>query len=219
MAEIEIQKKERPPVWPWLLGLLVLALVIWAVVDFGTEDELPLADVETEVIPGVVPLPQEDGQGQLPQEVQQFASECMTAPAQDQTDMGRQHEYTANCMQQLASGIEAVLERDQRQDEGVTRNLDALRTSVQQLQSSDASATQHANLTRAAAMRALDTIENARTLWYAARTDVDSAISEARTAAESITADTPLLEQRDEVHRFFREAGEALQAIAQGTQS
>ncbi len=43
MAEIRIEKKKGIPVWAMLLGLILLALIIWAVVEMG-DDERP-ADV------------------------------------------------------------------------------------------------------------------------------------------------------------------------------
>ena len=43
MAEIKIEKKKGIPVWAMLLGLILLALIIWAVVEMG-DDERP-ADV------------------------------------------------------------------------------------------------------------------------------------------------------------------------------
>ncbi|MQA89058.1 MAG: hypothetical protein GEU90_02305 [Gemmatimonas sp.] len=42
MAEIDVERV-RPGVWPWVIGLLVLALLIWVVVEmFGGETE-PMA--------------------------------------------------------------------------------------------------------------------------------------------------------------------------------
>ncbi|MEL6924062.1 MAG: hypothetical protein AAFO94_08445, partial [Bacteroidota bacterium] len=53
MAEIRIEKKERS-LWPWLLGLLLLLLGIWAVIEAGDDDydnesweEVSAADVES----------------------------------------------------------------------------------------------------------------------------------------------------------------------------
>lgn len=40
MAEIKIEKKKGIPVWAMLLGLILLALIIWAVVEMG-DDERP----------------------------------------------------------------------------------------------------------------------------------------------------------------------------------
>ena len=33
MADINIERK-RPSIWPWVVGLLVLALLIWAIAAF-----------------------------------------------------------------------------------------------------------------------------------------------------------------------------------------
>ena len=51
MADINVERK-GPSVWPWVIGLLVLALLIWALVemfDGGAEPMLtdPLADTTT----------------------------------------------------------------------------------------------------------------------------------------------------------------------------
>lgn len=60
MAEIKIEKKKGIPVWAMLLGLILLALIIWAVVEMG-DDERP-ADVAGSVsvielsAPAVLPL-------------------------------------------------------------------------------------------------------------------------------------------------------------------
>lgn len=33
MADIDIQKKRGPGVWPWIAGLVVLALIVWGVME------------------------------------------------------------------------------------------------------------------------------------------------------------------------------------------
>jgi hypothetical protein len=41
MADINIDRK-RASVWPWILGLIVLALLIWALYElFDRDDDLP----------------------------------------------------------------------------------------------------------------------------------------------------------------------------------
>ena len=39
MAEIGIQEKKGPSPWLWLVGLVVLALIVWVVVDATRADE------------------------------------------------------------------------------------------------------------------------------------------------------------------------------------
>jgi hypothetical protein len=43
MAEIKIEKKKGIPVWAMLLGLILLALIIWAVVEMGDDDRPDVA--------------------------------------------------------------------------------------------------------------------------------------------------------------------------------
>jgi hypothetical protein len=38
VADIHVERR-GPSIWPWIIGLLVLALLIWALVEmFGTDD-------------------------------------------------------------------------------------------------------------------------------------------------------------------------------------
>ncbi len=38
MAEIRIERKRGPSLWPWLIGLVVLALLIWAIAELVNTD-------------------------------------------------------------------------------------------------------------------------------------------------------------------------------------
>ena len=49
---------------------------------------------------------------------------------------------------------------------------------------------------------------------YATAADIDARATGVRQAAEAVQATTPLLEQREAVQSFFREAGETLRMIA-----
>jgi len=67
MADINVERK-GPSVWPWIIGLLVLALLIWAIAEMVDTDETQVAEVE-EVepagAPAAVPAPtMEPGAGQ-----------------------------------------------------------------------------------------------------------------------------------------------------------
>lgn len=46
MAEIRIERK-RKPLWPWLLALLLLALIAWALYTFTNKPE----EVDDEQVP------------------------------------------------------------------------------------------------------------------------------------------------------------------------
>ncbi|HEX7091247.1 MAG TPA: hypothetical protein VF192_13985 [Longimicrobiales bacterium] len=53
MADINVERK-GPSVWPWIIGLLVLALLIWAIAEMVDTDETQVAEVE-EVEPATQP--------------------------------------------------------------------------------------------------------------------------------------------------------------------
>jgi hypothetical protein len=56
MAEINIERKTKP-VWPWLLLVLVIALLAWALYQFTNE---PDDDIDAEEVPAtglVMPAP------------------------------------------------------------------------------------------------------------------------------------------------------------------
>ena len=49
MADINVERKGAS-IWPWILGLLVAALLIWALVGlFGDDEEVETADPAAEV--------------------------------------------------------------------------------------------------------------------------------------------------------------------------
>src|SRR5690606_10959856 len=63
MADIRVERK-GPSIWPWIVGLLVLALLIWAIAEMVDTDEPQVAEVE-EVPPAAVPTP-EAGAASIP---------------------------------------------------------------------------------------------------------------------------------------------------------
>jgi hypothetical protein len=59
MADINVQKKGAS-IWPWILGLLVAALLIWALMTLfggGDEDEVQLVEPASEVGPNMEASP------------------------------------------------------------------------------------------------------------------------------------------------------------------
>lgn len=64
MADIDLERKEGPKVWPWIAALLALALVIWGVSE-AVDTEAEMADVEgvqpVEVTPATTPEPAATG--------------------------------------------------------------------------------------------------------------------------------------------------------------
>ncbi len=47
MAEIKVERKNKAPIWPWIIGILVLLAIIWFLIE-AFEDEEPVYE-EAEV--------------------------------------------------------------------------------------------------------------------------------------------------------------------------
>lgn len=41
MAEIRVERKERRSLLPWILGLVLLALVVWGLMEMGDRNRTP----------------------------------------------------------------------------------------------------------------------------------------------------------------------------------
>lgn len=212
MADIDVERKSSPTwIW-WLLGLILLAVLIWALTRGGDDaDTITPAPVAGPVV--------EDPAGDLaavPPELQTFESQCTTDAGTPTTDMGREHEFTVMCLQRLRESIGAITVRDTVGGVDVQQQMDDFEQAVNDLEASAADAATHSNLTRTAAVAGATVMEGMRDAYFQAASDVDEAVQGVRTAAEGINAQTVLLEQRDAVRGFFRESAEALRAMWQG---
>lgn len=210
MADIDVERK-RSPTWIWwLLGLILLAVLIWALTRGGD-------DAET-ITPAPVAGPVVEGEdlAALPAELQTFESQCTTDAGTPTTDMGAEHDFTVTCLQRLRDALGAIAVRDTVGGVDVQQQMDDYEQAVNDLEASAADAATHSNLTRTAAMAGATVMEGMRDAYFQAASDVDEAAQGVRTAAEGINAQTALLEQRDAVRGFFRESADALRAMWQG---
>lgn len=212
MADIDVERKSSPTwIW-WLLGLLLLGAIIW----FVTAGDDP--DPADTIAPAPVAGPDTVGGdlATIPGEIRTFETECTTDTGAPTSDMGVEHEYTVSCLQRLREALGAITVRDTVGGVDVQRQLDDYESAVSRLEESQAQATSHSRLTRDAAVAGATVMEGMRDTYFQARGEVGSAVQATRSAAEQISADTQLLEQRDAVRGFFRESAAALRAMWQG---
>lgn len=216
MADIDIQRRTGPGPWVWILALLLLALLLWAIFAWAGRDEAePAAVVDEPVVTPTptAPVPAEETAA-VPPPVAQYVTTC-TPPLPADMEMGRQHEFTAECIERLAASLEAVTQRDQVAGTDVSQKLQTARQQAQNLRQSEATATSHAGTTRDAFTAAADLIEATHQAGYQNVPGLGDEVSQVRQAAESVQPQTPMLEQKDAVHAFFREAGEAVRRMAE----
>lgn len=207
MAEINIERKERTT-WPWiLLGLLLVALLVWWLLsrndgtDFATsQDTTAYADTAATMTPGAGTVAATGAVG----EFVQWTRDNQARAAADTT-----HEFTAEGLRHLAGAIEAVAERGDTAGASIGSVGDSIRTHAEALQR-DWQSTNHANHVRLAFLQAASALERLREQRYP---QAGTTVAQVRAAAERVQGNQPLLQQRQSVQQFFEVAAQTLQSM------
>ena len=212
MAEINIERQERS-IWPWIIGLLVLALLAWWLLSMrGTGND---NDVVAETSPGAIAdsLPP-TGAGNLAampaavSEFLRFSEEPRPAQAADST-----HSYEAEGLRRLAAALDELADRDTIDGVSLDIRIAALRERADALQRNWRS-TAHAGHTRTAFDSAAVLIESMQQRRFP---NLGSASARVRQAVDGVKPDGLLLEQTAQVEQFFDRAAEAVRAMASTT--
>lgn len=222
MADIDIERKGTP-VWPWILGLLLLALLLWAIFAWASDDAEvvepdPAAAIREPVVTDVPPPtpvgPADGAAAAVPLPVTEYVTTC-TPPLPADMEMGRQHQFTAQCLESLAASLESVVGRDRLANTDVSQKIATVRQQAQTLRQSEPQATTHAGTTKQAFTAAADMIEATYQAGYREVAGLGDEVSQVRNAAQAVDTGTPMLDQKGAVHGFFREAADAVQRIAE----
>lgn len=229
MADIDIQKKSKP-VWPWILGVLLLIAVAWVTIDAlndgGPETgETAILDrpVVTEQPVVVVPEPEEGLIEEPTSEVIAQAEEAeLQGPAKDfvtfvdtskaSADMGLHHEYTSTGIQQLSSALSYIVETKFADDVELGKRKDLMEKKANQIQK-DPMSLKHANMIQDAFVAASNVMDRLQQTGYP---DLEEKVKDAKKAAKEINVSKPTLEQKDNVKNFFEESSEVVEAMAVG---
>jgi len=209
MADIDVQRK-GPSIWPWIAGLIVLALLVWAVAEMVDRDDQEVAVTETqaaeEVQPAPTPAPSAAGEDPV-QAVEAYSSHIENA------DMGVDYNWTATAMNRMAAALNAIATRSNAGND-VMQRIDRLRQRASQVSASPDSLQQHADWVREFGMNATDAMSSLARHTAGQDRQLQTGIEETRQAAQNISETTPLLQQREAVQRFFEEAEDPLQRLA-----
>lgn len=217
MAEIKLERKKRP-IWPWvLLALLLLLLIIWAVIAAmrpGEPEALPtvtaIGETAVPVTTDTAPLA-----AGLPRELENYMRTCSVAGGAEPETMGREHEFSTNCLELLTDSMSAVAAQ-RSADPNMTQQIDSVRQQVREIRQSEATSVQHSNATRRAADAAAAALSTMQQAFSGTDEQARQSVEQVRNAAQQIQTTQPLLEQKDALRSFFRQAGTALQNLAAG---
>jgi hypothetical protein len=210
VADIDVERKSGPPIWAWLLGLLVLALLIWLIASMlGRDDTQPVPSD-----PARDTLPTDVGVAAVPPTLREFRQACQVEEGVRTEEMGREHEFTVQCFERLANAMDDVARQHPGEAE-VGPQIEAVRENARQIRESDPESVQHSNWTREAAEAGAAALATMQQRWFAGEGEVQGAVSDVRDAAGRVDRQGMLMDQMTHLRSYFRRAGDALEGMAQ----
>lgn len=207
MADIDVERKGTSPL-PWILGLILLALLAWALWSMlDDDDDGEVAVVPADTVADTTPIPPVAGGPAAGGDVvQRFQQSCTQA----RQEMGAEHQFVADCLRQLADAADTVLSLPHAQGVNARGELEELRRRAQALEQSPPDATDHAALAAGGFTSAAALLDRMQREGFP---DLSGEATRIREAATALNAEGMLLEQRAEVQRFFDAAATALQRM------
>jgi len=200
MADIDVERKS-PVTWVWwVLGLLLLAMLLFWLLAPTRVDRVAVVDPATEPMP--VPTTVDPAPAAVPPALQEFQQRC--APRQP-GEMGLEHEYTADCLRRLVGAIEGTV--PQQQLGQAQPELQNAREAADRLARSPPDAMDHSQQARDGLSSAASALQ---TVQQQAYTDMGGPVQELQQTAQQVDPNVPLLEQRDRIQAFFDQAGALL---------
>lgn len=207
MAELHVERKDTA-VWPWILvGLALLALILWFI--FGrSNDTAPIAadtDTTSTFTMPAAAVPVDEGAPAAVTGFVQFVDDQGAATA-----AGLSHEYTADGVRRLVGALDALSDRDSASGVALQPRFDEIRQRADAMQQ-DPTSTEHSRQAREAFVMAAGVMEQMQQSGFSAD---QASIAEVRTAAEAVQPDGMLLDQSQQVQQFFERARTAVRSLA-----
>ncbi|WP_034258684.1 hypothetical protein [Aequorivita capsosiphonis] len=199
MAEIKIKKKE--PIWPWILGLLLIGAIVYFLVfaDDSTDDVDDVTTTKTEQ-----PMNQDemDNSNDLKNvsEINDY-NIYVSNP-----DMDVDHEYSSEALKRLIAATSATANELQIDIDADMSAANSLANEIKK----DPESLMHANKIKDAAHKITKALKTIQTEKFPQLT---SQYTEVETAVSNINVDTPTLDQKSALKAFFNKAGNLLTSI------
>lgn len=191
MADINIVRK-TPAILPWLigLGLVLLAIALWVAWDGdlmpGARGSMPGRSVPAQVAA-----------------YQNFVESSGTiAP-------GPSHDYTATGIRHLAAALRVVATPEIAANPDLFERLEAFEHQANRLQADPQSA-EHADIVKNVFVSAVDVMEYTHEERASGSSVLETRLSEVRQSAENIDTRRLLLDQHDQIARFFKQSSDTV---------
>lgn len=212
MAEIHIQRKS-PGAWPWILGIVGAIVLVWIVlgmngnepdaVNTGATASAPPAPASPDVAPT-------SGSGTAPPA--DVAAFLTFTEASAGSPVGPSHEYAADGIRRLSRALNAIIEEQTVGDTDVSDQFARFQAAADRIQS-DPEGMRHADRVRAVFTSAAELMTALQRARRPNAKDLQEQIALARSAAQRVEANRPLLDQTAAVETFFDRAADAIRTM------
>ena len=218
MAEIHIEKK-RKPVWPWILGLLLLVGLAWVIIEATNKDEkavssqegyFPEEEYSAPESPDATGTQREGELGMTPadttgvskvktQELITFVNET-----EFEEGMALDHEVTADGIQKLSEAIQEVSDNEH------SETVNQLQQTAEEIRKDPQSLT-HADKVQSVVADAAETLKQIQEEQFP---ELESQVNDLEKASQAVKADEELLNQSEDVKVFFEKAASTLNEMS-----
>ena len=206
MAEIKIEQK-KAPIWPWLLGLLLLMLV-GVGVYFAVKGDSP--ETTEEVVANEIPeneiLPEETAEtNNLPAAVNDFILFANEEKQYADGEMEIHHQYTSGAIRKMGSALVVLADKkgmaDQMNVQDLSTKLNAAADNIQE----NWKETDHADYIRNAFLQVSGALNQL----------ADGSTNESlKQAAKDIDPNKLTLDQKADVKKFIAETASVMKQLA-----
>jgi hypothetical protein len=218
MAEIKIEKKK--PVWPWILGLIVVGIIIALVVMGDDDKEVDERDNPAEVgnyevdrkTDEVNKVQNENGAERTREGSARNTADAAASGAianyrqhvnEDQGQMGLEHEYTHQALTKLAIALKSVAEKH---NYDINADLDQVKEKGDKIMK-DPMSLKHADKIKDAQQ---SIVKAFRGLQEQKFPNMKGEIEKLDQTVASLNPKTPTMEQKQTVKKFFDQAANLL---------
>lgn len=215
MADINIEKKKSSkPIWPWILGALVLIGVIWAIAEMGDPEpetaevavveEQYVVEEETQEEPVVTDPQANPVAGNLA--VPYFVTFVNDNEIKER--MAMDNLVTGEALVRLSLALEGIIQ----EDNAFIQQINEIRQTGQEIQSTSP-VFEQTDKVKDAFMNAANILRHLQENEFP---DAQSEVEELQERARELDAGQQLSEQKEKVEGYFEKAADALEEMEEG---
>lgn len=206
MADIRVEKKNRP-VWPWILGILLLAAIIWIIADDNDREPADQIGTVYEENNGFRNGNQNDT---LNNDARGTAMAYVNFVKENEARITTDHEYSRQALSHLSRALSTVANQNNISLED-RQKLDELKEKADRLVQNENSA-KHADLLSDAFTSAANIIQKMQRDQFP---DLKKEADDVKNAADRVRPNVIVTNQKDAVKNFFDKSADAVRSMAE----